>query len=433
VPYTHASTFEINSIENNGLVQWQLRALKNNLYVTAENGGGTICIANRTEASGWETFDVTFLPNDRVQLRSISGYWLGIDGSMSSSLIASATSLSTMETFVALNIPQQRSVNLGSWFIPEKWMFSSESALWANTTATDLFTLCTQLGPEEAGQRMNSHWRSWYTEDDFRIMADNGINHVRIPMGYWDIIETSPYVFGGAEFIDQAIKWANAYEMTVLIDLHGAPGSQNGQDHSGKAGEILWPEPENVAETVRVLGMISKRWASVSNVWGFEFLNEPHYSISHDLLTQFYRDAYEAIRESSNDTHVVINSLYGPHDWTAQVLPEPQYRNAVLDLHLYTVWSGFYTEQQYYDAAAGWGDDIRALTPYYPVIVGEMSLGTALNPYTDEQRQKFADGEMISFIENAFGYYFWSDKLEYSSEDWDFRGGFPYIKDYYVL
>ena len=63
---------------------------------------------------------------------------------------------------------------------------------------------------------------------------------------------------------------------------------------------------------------MSARWANVPGVWGFELMNEPHYSRSHELLTEFYRDAYDAIRKSSPDTHVVINSLYGPHDWTAK-------------------------------------------------------------------------------------------------------------------
>ena len=98
--------------------------------------------------------------------------------------------------------------------------------------------------------------------------------------------------------------------MTVLIDLHGAPGSQNGQDHSGKSGEILWPSSSNIALTVNVLETMSSLWSSIPNVWGFELLNEPHYSISHDVLTNFYRDAYSAIRKYSDDTHVVINSLY---------------------------------------------------------------------------------------------------------------------------
>lgn len=429
VPYTHASTFELHVLESG---QWQLRAMKNNFYLSAEGGGGSSCSVNRSEASGWETFNVTYVTNDLVQLQTFSGNYLGIDGSGTSSLIATATQAGNTETFQLHDIPQHRAVNLGSWFVPEKWMFDEASALWADTDATDLYTLCLSLGQEEATQRMKAHWESWFTRDDFSVMASNGVNHVRIPIGYWDIIETYPYIYGAASYIDAAIEWAHEMNISVLLDLHGAPGSQNGQDHSGKAGAIEWPQEENVAETVAVLGLIAERWASHPAVWGIEMLNEPAGDISHDLLTSFYRDGYDAIRAYDDAVHVVMCSLYGPHDWTANVLPEPQYRNAVLDLHLYTVWSGFTTPQQYYDAAVQWGYDIRYLTPYYPIIVGEMSLATALTDYTPEMRQEFADNEMTSFRDNAFAYIFWSDKLQYHSEDWSFVDGFSYIKDYFL-
>lgn len=67
-----------------------------------------------------------------------------------------------------------------------------------------------------------------------------------------------------------------------------------------------------------MLGLMAARWAKLPNVWGFELMNEPHYSLSQELLTDFYRDSYNTIREHSASTHIVINSLYGPHDWTAK-------------------------------------------------------------------------------------------------------------------
>jgi glucan 1,3-beta-glucosidase len=42
--------------------------------------------------------------------------------------------------------------------------------------------------------------------------------------------------------------------MTVLIDLHGVPGSQNGQDNSGLIGPILFPS--NTTNTERTLNVL---------------------------------------------------------------------------------------------------------------------------------------------------------------------------------
>lgn len=89
VAYTHASTFEVHEVAGNKN-QWQLRAVKNNMYFCAENGGGSTVIANRTSASGWETFDVTILSDNTVNLKTYNGFFLGIDGTGSSALIAEA-------------------------------------------------------------------------------------------------------------------------------------------------------------------------------------------------------------------------------------------------------------------------------------------------------------------------------------------------------
>ena len=187
VAYSHASTFEVHLVPGHS-DQWQLRALKNNKYIAAANGGGSICTADRDIASGWETFTVTKLGNNRVQLKTFDGHFLGIDGSSTSSLIATATKADSWETFKVVEVPQRRGVNAGSWLVPERWMFepSKCSELWAGTTADtagDLHTLSVivteKFGREEISRRMKWHWSTWLTESDFAIMASQGINHVR--------------------------------------------------------------------------------------------------------------------------------------------------------------------------------------------------------------------------------------------------------------
>jgi len=41
-------------------------------------------------------------------------------------------------------------------------------------------------------------------------------------------IEGDPYVQGAYAILGQALDWAQTAGLKVLIDLHGAPGSQNG-------------------------------------------------------------------------------------------------------------------------------------------------------------------------------------------------------------
>ena len=87
------------------------------------------------------------------------------------------------------------------------------------------------LGKAEMEKRMQSHWSSWITAGDFSEMASIGINFVRIPIGYWSVtpLEGDPYVQGAYEWLGKAVGWAADNGIKVMIDLHGAPGSQNGK------------------------------------------------------------------------------------------------------------------------------------------------------------------------------------------------------------
>jgi hypothetical protein len=58
------------------------------------------------------------------------------------------------------------------------------------------------------------------------------LNHVRIPIGYWayDIGPGEPYISGQQNYLLKAIAWASTYNLKVIVDLHGVPGSQNGYE-----------------------------------------------------------------------------------------------------------------------------------------------------------------------------------------------------------
>jgi aryl-phospho-beta-D-glucosidase BglC (GH1 family) len=63
----------------------------------------------------------------------------------------------------------------------------------------------------------------------------------------------------------------------VLVDLHGAVGSQNGQPHSGisDGATNLFTSPSNVNKTLDVLEYLVQQLVYVTNVVGIEVLNEP--------------------------------------------------------------------------------------------------------------------------------------------------------------
>ena len=111
-------------------------------------------------------------------------------------------------------------MNLGGWFVLEPWITPS---VFADNEAVDEYTLTKILGKTAAKAKLSQHWNSWITQDDFRQIAAAGLNHVRIPLGYWSVIarDGDPYVQGASEVLRRALDWAQAAGLKVMIDLHG--------------------------------------------------------------------------------------------------------------------------------------------------------------------------------------------------------------------
>ena len=136
-------------------------------------------------------------------------------------------------------------VSLGGWLVLEPWIVPSlfeEVYEKMGEMPVDEYTYTKLLGKREAEKALEEHWSSFYTEDDFQDIVDHGINLVRIPIGYWafGLLADDPYVQGQEYYLDQAIEWADKYDLQVQIDIHGMPGSQNGFDNSGKRTDPTW-------------------------------------------------------------------------------------------------------------------------------------------------------------------------------------------------
>lgn len=92
----------------------------------------------------------------------------------------------------------------------------------------DEYTYTQTLGKAEASSRLTNHWNTWITQDDFTQIQAAGLNHVRIPIGYWALapVQGDPYVQGQLPVLDKAITWARAANLKVMIDIHGGWSSK---------------------------------------------------------------------------------------------------------------------------------------------------------------------------------------------------------------
>lgn len=153
-----------------------------------------------------------------------------------------------------------------------------------------------------------------------------------------------PYVQGAAPYIDKAIEWARATGLKIWIDLHGAPGSQNGYDNSGRNGTVGWSTGDTIADTRAVIQKIANKYAKQEYqdvVVAIELLNEPlSTSIPEGVnsVVQYSKDGYGDVREIS-DTTVVCHDAFQQGSFWDGILTSPGAKNVVIDHHEYQVFT----------------------------------------------------------------------------------------------
>ena len=212
----------------------------------------------------------------------------------------------------------------------------------------DEYTLNQVLGSQTAHDTvLQPHWQNWVTESDIAKIANSGFNLIRIPIGYWAYDNSnSPYSKGAATYLDYAIGWARDHSLKVIIDLHGAPGSQNGFDNSGqRTTTLLWQTGNNVARTLAVLETIQTKYGASSYddvIAGIELLNEPLTpALDLNAVKQFEKDGYNQQRAVSQSRVVVVqDGFQQPSSYNGFLTPSDNNAQRVaLDHHEYQVFT----------------------------------------------------------------------------------------------
>ncbi|QDS71125.1 hypothetical protein FKW77_009783 [Venturia effusa] len=274
-----------------------------------------------------------------------------------------------------------RGVNIGGWLVLEPWITPS---IFQNVDQSlgivDEFTLCQKL-PYGASSILKNHWDNWATYSDFAKIKSAGFNLVRIPIGFWayDNADT-PFVQGAADYLDAAIDWSRQLGLKVIVDLHGAPGSQNGFDNSGQVMDSpRWMEDGGFQggssqRTLNIISIISQRYAQSSYddvILGIELVNEPRGwtdGTSQDDLRKFYAEGFNRVRHSGATSVVMHDAFLHPASYNEFMTPEAP----IMDHHYYQVFEDgllYKTPQQHRQFAC------ESATLYQnadkPVIIGE--------------------------------------------------------------
>src|SRR5512142_2212100 len=229
-----------------------------------------------------------------------------------------------------------RGVNLGGWLNMENFITG-----FTGTEQELRRAVREELGEERCEAFFRSFLASFVGEADLAFLAGLGANSVRLPFNYRHLEDDArpgalrPDAF---RLLDQAVAWARAHGLWVILDLHAAPGSQNEGWHSDNAvgTALLWLHP-HFQQRVRDLWVrIAEHYRDEPAVAGYDLLNEPN-APTLDHLNRAYRDWTAAIR--AVDRRHVLFLEGNAYSVVFDGLDEPFDGNTVYSSHNYSLAS----------------------------------------------------------------------------------------------
>ncbi|KAF2279134.1 glycoside hydrolase [Westerdykella ornata] len=284
-----------------------------------------------------------------------------------------------------------RGVNLGGWLNLEPFITPSFFEKYSRKDGIiDEYTLCSKLGPDRCKETLEQHYSAFVRRQTFTEIRDAGFDHVRIPFGYWMVTtyEGDPYVAQVSwRYLLRAIEWARQHGLRINLDLHGAPGSQNGWNHSGRQGTIGWLNGTdgdlNADRTLQIHHQLSQffsqpRYKNIITMYGL--VNEPRMvDIDTSRVLSWTETAIRQIRKDGIDAVLVFgDGFFGLDNWRGKLQFDDR---LLLDVHQYVVFNVDQLSLKHTDklnfACRGWTQQSRRsmdkTTGFGPTMCGEWS------------------------------------------------------------
>lgn len=204
-----------------------------------------------------------------------------------------------------------KGINLGNWLLPEGYMLKFKSA---NSPQRIGVVLNQLVGEDEARRFWKAHLDNYVTADDIRFIKRAGFNSVRVPFNYrLFVTEGEPRRLEGVgyEMLDRVVGWCRKEGLYVVLDMHGAPGGQTGDNIDDSWGyPFLFESPEAQQLTIDIWRKLAARYAGEPAVVGYDLLNEPiahYFDAAHfnPKLEPLYKRIVAAVR-AVDKNHVIF-------------------------------------------------------------------------------------------------------------------------------
>ncbi|PPD67764.1 hypothetical protein GOBAR_DD35357 [Gossypium barbadense] len=374
----------------------QFKSVTTGKYLSAEQGGGSIIVANRTTASGWETFRVM-----EAILWVFGKQFIGVDTDENGiGIVAISKAPGHSETFEILR--------------------NSDDKNRVRIKAPNGYYL--QAKTEEVVTADSQGSKGWGDDDpSVFVMKMTGRleGEFQVTNGYGP--ENAPQVMRvlSALAVDlMTSKWWK-YGLKVIIDLHAAPGSQNGWEHSGSrdSSQEWGKTDETITQTVAVIDFLASRYAKSPSLYAVELINEPlSPGATLSSVIEYYKAGYAAVRRHTSTAFVVMSNRLGPMKPSELFPMASGFKRSVIDVHYYNLFEDMFnnmTVQQNIDFVYNnRSSQLNYVTTSNGPLtfVGEWVAEWQVVGAGKEDYQRLAEAQMEVYGRASFGWAYWTLK-----------------------
>ena len=204
-----------------------------------------------------------------------------------------------------------KGIGIGNWLLPEGYMFDLRRA---NSPRTINEVICQLVGEEQARHFWRMYTDRYITQEDIGFLKSAGFNHIRVSFNWrLFVTETEPRTLDGVGYacLDRVVRWCKSEGLYVVLDMHGAPGGQTGDNIDDSWGyPFLFESPDSQEMTIGIWEKLARRYANEPIVIGYDLLNEPiatHFDqeLLNPKLEPLYKHIVAAIRRH-DENHIVF-------------------------------------------------------------------------------------------------------------------------------
>ncbi len=178
------------------------------------------------------------------------------------------------------------------------------------------------------------HLDTFVNENDFKIIASWGADHVRVPFDY-NIIENNDGTFieEGFKYLDKAVENSMKNGLNLILDLHKTAGFSF--DYYGESENGFFDSEVYQERFYRLWEEMARRYGKFAPNVAFELLNEVTDAEFIDKWNMIAKECISRIRKIAPDILILVGSYHNNSADTVQFLDAPFDNNVIYNMHCY--------------------------------------------------------------------------------------------------